>query len=143
MKLPTLDVKIWIVNGRIEFDFYDKPMVNNMVLHGRTAKSDMNKFASLTQEVVRRLLHTSTTLSSSHRMENLERFCQKMANSGHKLSYVKNVVIAGIEKYTRKYKRSILPSSHKEYKPLHLGTNFNTLGRWKDKMLESNNWVER
>ena len=52
MKLPTLDVKIWIVNGRIEFD---KPMANNMVLHARTAQSDKNKFASLTQEVVRRL----------------------------------------------------------------------------------------
>ena len=38
MKLPTLDVKIWIVNGRIEFDFYKKPMANNMVLHARTAQ---------------------------------------------------------------------------------------------------------
>ena len=55
MKLPTLDVKIWIVNGRIELDFYEKPMANNMVLHARTAQSDKNKFASLTQEVVRRL----------------------------------------------------------------------------------------
>ena len=117
-------------------------MAANIVLHAKTAQSDKNKFASLTQEVVRRLLHTSRTLPSSHRMENLERFSQKMANSGHKPSYIKNVVIAGIEKYTRKYKRSILPSSHKEFKPLHLGTNFNTLGRWKDKMLESNNWYK-
>ena len=44
------------------------------------------------------------------------------------------------EKYTTKYKKSFLPSSHEEYKPLHLGTNYNKLGRWKDKMLESNTW---
>ena len=44
------------------------------------------------------------------------------------------------EKYRTKYKKSFLPSSHEEYKPLHLGTNYNKLGRWKDKMLESNTW---
>ena len=142
LKLPTLDVKIWIVNGRIEYDFFEKPMSANIVLHAKTAQSDKNKFASLTQEVVRRLLHTSRTLPSSHRMENLERFCQKMANSGHKMSYIRNVTIAGIEKYTVKYKKSILPSNHVEYKPLHLGTNYNTHGRWKKKMQEAKNWYK-
>ena len=142
MKLPTLDVKIWIVNGRIEYDFFEKPMSSNMVLHAKTAQSDKNKFSSLTQEVVRRLLHTSRTLPSSHRMENLERFCQKMANSGHKMSYIRNVTIAGIEKYTVKYKKSILPSNHEEYKPLHLGTKYNTHGRWKKKMQEGRNWYK-
>ena len=87
-------------------------MAANIVLRAKTAQSDKNKFASLTQEVVRRLLHTSRTLPSSHRMEKLERFCQKMANNGHKPSYVRKVIIAGIEKYTTKYKKSILPSSH-------------------------------
>jgi hypothetical protein len=71
MKLPTLDVKIWIESVRIEFNLYEKPMANNMVLLARTAQSDKNKFTSLTQEVVRRLLHTCTTLSPSQRMENL------------------------------------------------------------------------
>ena len=65
-----------------------------------------------------------------------------MANSGHKPKYIKNVIIAGIEKYTAKYKRSIMPSSHKEYKPLHQGTNYNTHGRWKTKMLEPANWYK-
>ena len=64
----------------------------------------------------------------------------KMANSGHRLSYIRNVTIAGIEKYTVKYKKSILPSNHLEYKPLHLGTNYNTHGRWKQKMQEAKNW---
>ena len=65
-----------------------------------------------------------------------------MANSGHRPKYIKNVIIAGIEKYTAKYKRSILPSSHEEYKPLHQGTNYNTHGRWKTKILEPANWYK-
>ena len=61
MKLPTLDVKIWVKNGIIEYDFFKKTMAANTVLHGKTSQSKTTKFASLTQEVVRRLLHTSRT----------------------------------------------------------------------------------
>ena len=52
------------------------------------------------------------------------------------------MLISGIQKYTKKYQKSIPPSSHKDYKQLHLGTNFNTLGRWRNKMLERNNWYK-
>jgi hypothetical protein len=142
LKLPTLDVKIWVRNGKIEYDFFEKLMSSNTVLHAKTAQSETTKFASLSQEVVRRLLHTSRSLPPSHRMENLEVFCQKMTNSGHNKQYIRNVIISGIQKYKRKLQRSILPTSHKEYKPLHLGTKYNTLGRWKEKMLEKNNWYK-
>jgi hypothetical protein len=143
MKLPTLDVKIWVVNGnRIEFDFFEKPMNPNTVLHAKTAQSESTKFSSLSQEIVRRMLHTSSRLPLSHGMENLEKFSQKMINSGHKQSYVKKVMISGILKFKRKLRKSLLPRTHKEYKPLHLGTKYNTLGRWKQKMLARNNWYE-
>ena len=131
---------IWVKNGRIEYDFFEKTMSTNTVLHAKTSQSEKTKFASLAQEVVRRLLHTSRSLPSSHRMENIEKFCQKMTNSGHNKMYIKNVIISGIQKFTKEYQKSILPSSQKDYKPLHLGTTFNTLGRWRDKMLEKTNW---
>ena len=59
LKLPTLDVRIWVREGRIEFDFFEKTMGINTVLHTKTAQSDSTKFASLSHEVVWRLLHTS------------------------------------------------------------------------------------
>ena len=61
-----------------------------------------------------------------------------MAKRGHTKQYIRKVTISGIQKYTKKYRKSILPTSHKDYKPLHLGTNYNSLGRWNDKMLEKN-----
>ena len=95
--MPTLDVKIWVVDGeRIEYDFFEKPMSTNLVLHAKTAQSESTKFSALTQEVVRRLLHTSRRLPVSHRLENIEKFSQKMKNSGHKQHYIKKVVIAGM-----------------------------------------------
>ena len=112
----------------------------NTVLHAKTAQSDSTKFASLSQEVVRRLLHTSRSLPLSHRIENLEKFSQKMTNSGHTRDYIKKVMTNGIQKYEKKYEKSLLPPSHKDHKPLYLGTKYNSLGRWKDKMMERNSW---
>jgi hypothetical protein len=132
-KLPTLDVKIWVAGNMIHFDFFEKPMSTNMVLHAKTAQSQSVKFASLTQEVVRRLLHTSRMLPLSNRMDNLERLSTKMATSGHKPEYIRSIMIAGIIKFEKKFVKSQLPTSHKEYKPLHLGTHYNSLGRWKTK----------
>jgi hypothetical protein len=56
-KLPTLDLKIWILAGIVE---YEKPMAANTVLQAKTALIEQTMFSSLTQEVLRRLLHTSS-----------------------------------------------------------------------------------
>ena len=142
LKLPTLDVKIWVACGIIEYDFFDKPMATNTVLHAKTAQSESTKFASLAQEVVRRLLHTSRSLPHSHGLTNLNRFSQKMANSGHKLYYTKKVMVSGIMKYKKKLQKSLLPTEDNESKPLHLGTSYNSLWRWKEKTLNNDNWYK-
>ena len=36
-KLPTLDVKIWVKDDVIEYEFFEKPMSANTVLHAKTA----------------------------------------------------------------------------------------------------------
>ena len=128
-KLPTLDVNIWIREGLIEYEFYEKPMGANIVLNSRTALSDQTKFSSLSQEVVRRLIHTSRRLEKSSRMETLEKLCQKMTNSGHMPSYIKRVMVAGWTSYSSKLKNSQLHRVHPAYKPLHLGTKFDNYGR--------------
>ena len=97
-KLPTLDVKIWVKDGIIEYEFFEKPMSANTVLHAKTALSEQVKFSSLTQEVVRRLLHTSRRLPGSTRLDCLESLSQKMVNSGHRPNYIKKVMIAGLTK---------------------------------------------
>ena len=48
-KLPTLDLKVWIQDGVIEYEFYEKPTSGNTVVHVKTALSDQVKFYALTQ----------------------------------------------------------------------------------------------
>ena len=99
-KLPTLDLEIRIEDGVILFQFYEKPMGYNVVVQATTALSATIKRSTLTEEVLRRLKHTSEDLSHSCRMETLERLAQKMSNSGHKNHYMKQIFTTGITEET-------------------------------------------
>ena len=71
MKLPTLDLKIWIQpGGRIVlYEHFVKPMKSNLVVQRRSALSENIKVASLTQEVARVLMNCSENLEDARRME--------------------------------------------------------------------------
>ena len=83
-KLPTLDLKIWVRDGIIKYEFSEKPMVGNTVVHVKTTLSEQVKFSTLTQEVVRRLLHASRRLPVRRMVECLENMSKKMAHSEHR-----------------------------------------------------------
>ena len=55
----------------------------------------------------------------------MDRFSQKMTNSGHKHHFIKKVLVAGIQKYKRKHEKSLLPATNRDHKPLHLSTKYN------------------
>ena len=74
-------------------------MAANTVLHAKTAQSEQVKFSSLSQEVVRRLLHTSRRLPEICKLECLEHLSQKMINSRHRPNYIKKVMVAGMQSY--------------------------------------------
>ena len=102
----------------VEFQFFEKTMATNTVLHAKTALSDSTKLSSLSQEVVRRLLNTSRRLEDSVRMETLETFSQKMRNSGHTMGYIEKALLSGITNYERKVTNSNLPKTHHHYTSL-------------------------
>ena len=122
-KLPTLDLKVWIQDGVIEYEIYQKPMSGNIVVHAKTAFCEQVNFSTLTQDLVRKLLHTSRRLAEERMQECLEKLCQKMTNSEHRPVFIRKVMIAGIKKYDAKLKRSFLPDGNPAYKPLHLHRN--------------------
>ena len=65
-----------------------------------------------------------------------------MTNSEHRPNYIRKVLIAGIASYTTKLKNSLLSARHPSYKPLHLATNFNIMGRWKKKVMARERWYK-
>ena len=103
-KLPTLDVRIWVKEGLIEYQFFSKPMSANKVLNAKTALGEQIKFSSLSQEVVGRMLHTCRRLEDSSWVESLEEMTQRMVNSDHRPAYIRKVMVEKEEKKTGRSK---------------------------------------
>ena len=133
--MPTLDLKCWVKDGIIKFQFFEKTMATNTVLHAKTALSDSTKLSSWSQEIVRGFLKTSRRLDDSVRVEILETFSRKMRNSGHTMGYIEKALLSGITNYERNVINSNLPKTHHHYKPLHFDSNYKAVGRWKKKIM--------
>ena len=88
-KLPSLDTKVWVEGLAILFEFFEKTMSSNLVVHAKSALSEEVKLSSLAEETARRLRNTSRGISEAKRMEILERFCTKMSTSGHKIKFIR------------------------------------------------------
>ena len=51
-------------------------------------------------------------------------------------------MVAGWLNYNAKLRNSFLPVTHPAYKQLHLGTKYDSFGRWKKKVMVRENWFK-
>ena len=92
-KLPSLDLSIWVVDGRlIMYEYFEKTMASNLMVEAGSALSKDVKLATLTEEICRRLRNTSMRLDSSRRLEIIERACTKMKTSGQTDPFIRLAV---------------------------------------------------
>ena len=110
-------------------------MCPNKVLQRDTALSENCVWASLTQEVVRRLKNTKLDRPVSEKQEILSTFSQKLINSGHSLPSCQYILVHGTVKFLELVRRSALPKSHKLYRPLFLTQQHDVKRRKLRKML--------
>ena len=63
-RLTTLDTKLWVetVSGKLEYQFYEKPMSSRFLICKDSTLPENKKMSSLTQNLIRRLKHTSERL---------------------------------------------------------------------------------
>jgi hypothetical protein len=88
--------------------------------------AEYSKICSLSTEVIRRLLNTSEDVPDSVRCAILDRFAQKLMNSGYGLIQIRRISLVGIKGYEkmrrtakvggRKVNRSAGESSHMRVK---------------------------
>ena len=86
-KLPTLDCRVWLETStdkppQFNFSFFEKTMNSQFVILEKSAMSYKQKFAILSQEVIRRMLNTSDRISQTERKQILDNFSEKMLRSG-------------------------------------------------------------
>ena len=118
-KLPSLDICIWAVEGRlILYEYYEKPMASNLMVEAGSALSKEVKMSTLSEEISRRLRNTSLRLDPSRRLEIVERACTKMKTSGHTDGFIRQAVEQGVRSFDNRVKRSLLDQDNPGYQQL-------------------------
>ena len=139
-KLPSLDTKIWVEGFVILFEFYEKSMSSNLVVHAKSALSEETKLSTLAEETCRRLRNTSRKLDKSRRMEILEELCTKMSTSGHTLKFMRRALAKGITNYAEKVRKSQLDPNEKGYQPLYQDSRWMKNEKAKGKAMKKSTW---
>ena len=113
--LPTLDMKLRVDEAnQIEYNFFEKPTGSDKCLQASTALNHNCLIRSLNNEVMRRMANMSSHIPMEERVKALDRFSQKMVNSGHTIEVVRRIMIGGVKGHLRKVERC-----KKEGKPFH------------------------
>jgi len=141
-RLPTLDTEVWVENNEVRFAFFEKPTVPNRTLQATTALSKSALYASLTQEVIRRMNNCCHATEPAARADIISKFAQKVVNSGHTNSACRKIIINGLVKYQLNLEKSRLPSNDPQYKPIYLRKEFKEHERQIAKMAQKENYYK-
>ena len=140
--LPTLDAQTKVMdNGEIMFKFFMKPMCNNIMIQYGTALPKDTIFASLRQDLVRRMLNTMS-VPWDERLVIVEDFIQLLRNSGHSFTFIKAITLQALTKYQTMVERSKLDEGHKKFIPLYRPRSFRELDRKLAKHVGSLHWFK-
>ena len=134
--LPTLDFQLRVnEQNLIEYSFYEKPTAPNRCLQSETALNQNSLIRCLGNEVGRRLDSFSESVPLRERVAALDRFSQKLLNSGHSLPTVRGILVSGIKGHKRKVERCEAART-----PLHRSSNQSAASRRTKKLLAITNW---
>ena len=112
LRIHTLDTTLWIHQPddsqppRLLYDFYMKPLASKYVELEESARAWTAKCATLAQEVIRRLLHTSGHLGQSAAISNINQFSTRLLKSGYSRQQSRLIILSGIRKFERKKKQA-------------------------------------
>ena len=82
--LPTLDISMHMNSeNQLQYRFFEKPTASKVCLQADTALSQNCLVQSLVQDIIRRMLNCSSHTDIETRCQIIDKFAQKMFNSGH------------------------------------------------------------
>ena len=137
--LPTLDLEIWVREAnQIMFQYFEKSMVPNMVIHRRSAMPESTRRATLNQELIRRMVNTSEMVDMSKRIEIIDKYVTKLINSKYTLEQTRSTLIGGLKGFERLLSLS-RDTKNPRWKPLHMPSRWNAKNRRVAKLRSKNN----
>ena len=99
-KMPILDLEVWLnMHNEVDYNFFEKPMRNILVIGEKSALPRKTKMTILTQEVFRRLHNTKESLNKDVINSILNKFMFRMKVSGYNEQQRFEVLKSGFATY--------------------------------------------
>ena len=122
----------------IQYRFYEKPTASSVCFQADTALGQNGLVQSLVEEVKRRMLNTSTVMPTAVRCKILDKFAQKMINSGHSVQQARKNILSGVKGYETKLKQCA-----KNCTPVNRSAAGSGASRRKKKLTGKTDWFRK
>ena len=136
-KLPTLDFKCFVLDKKIQYSFYQKPMAKKTVIQRKSALGENCKIASLSQNLVRRMKNTSEDLPDSERIQIIDEYSSQLSASGYSAAQSRRIVTAGLTGY-----QGLVERVAKGETVMHRSAAEGFASRKRKKLLGPGNWFK-
>ena len=118
--LLTLDVQTRVRGDwEIEYTYFSKPMASGLVIQKGTALSNQTVFASLRQDLIRRLSHISDHFQLEEHEKIINTFTQNLMDSGHRYLFIRAIILQALTRFKYIKERNVLDESDARYNPMH------------------------
>ena len=114
-------------------------MFSNVSVQRMSAMEEKSKMKTLSNDLIRRLLNTSERLGLEDRIKVVDKYSQKLLNSGFKIEQVRTIVVNGVKGYERKVKESRRPGGRR----LHRTSAESRGARIRKKLLVKTEWFKK
>merc|ERR1712110_1304625 len=81
--LAILDMEMGMLENKVQYKFYRKPMANKYTMMVNSAVSDRVKRSTMTNEALRRLLCCSPNLEEQKKLKVMEDYAKLLKRSGY------------------------------------------------------------
>jgi hypothetical protein len=136
--MPMLDLKVGMKNGETTFQFYSKSMNTPFCIPARSAHSWVTKRSTLVQEGVRRMLTTSSNVTTERRRDIMEEWDRKLRFSGYDRVFRQRVITRAIQIYRSKK----LESEKENGTPLYRSREWHKLDRERARERNKSTWYK-
>ena len=82
-RLPTLDFVLWLVDGILFHSYYEKTIKNQFTVMQRSAMSEHQRMAILSNELVRRLSNINRGVVEEEIVRVIEQYASQLKTSGY------------------------------------------------------------
>ena len=134
-KLPVLDTKQWIEDGKLFHTYYSKPMSNKFVVMASSAISDRSKHNILVADLLRVMRCVSPQCDPIERQRHVQEFIYRMQVSGYNQEQRVLVYKAAKSKYDQQMK-----NHQDKVSPMYKSKQWRRAQRQHDKSAKKKNW---